>query len=372
MFQKGTKRSRLAKKKQFRRPHVDDDDDTPNPQHDTTDETDSSSTLQKILKIKKRRTLIRNLEQTKGISTVSLLQSSKTISNVPTDKSFPAEDPTNHSNINNNNNNTTDQLDMTKFGVSVHGEGGTTEDDYTNSVMGAKHKEAMEHYIRTHQTLSQPPPTPGTGSTSTTTTSSTLPTSSSSLYDPALETSFATTAASKEGDVGAGGAMLGGTGIAEVMLPMDHRLKNIQETVEAANAKEQSYHHRRREQQQQQRHSNRTTSNSLSDVGASYSHNFQLHNQDWIQKKIQDREMEKQQSDALANEHTTIDKSDANQERIGFEARRRTQHGSSSTSERPSEGSSTTKDTKSQFHQRSSDDRVWGSFVKSQKKRGRL
>ncbi|KAL7540135.1 hypothetical protein ACHAXR_009900, partial [Thalassiosira sp. AJA248-18] len=42
------------------------------------------------------------------------------------------------------------------------------------------------------------------------------------------------TAAAGEGDVGAGGAMMGGTGIAEVALPIDNRIKALKETEKAA------------------------------------------------------------------------------------------------------------------------------------------
>ena len=43
--------------------------------------------------------------------------------------------------------------------------------------------------------------------------------------------------AEKEGDVGAGGAMMGGTGIAEVALPVDERLRSLRETERAAAAR---------------------------------------------------------------------------------------------------------------------------------------
>ena len=38
----------------------------------------------------------------------------------------------------------------------------------------------------------------------------------------------------EEGDVGAGGAMMGGTGIAEATLPIDERIKALKETQRAA------------------------------------------------------------------------------------------------------------------------------------------
>jgi len=174
-------------------------------------------------------------------------------------------------------------------------------------------------------------------------------------------------------DVGAGGAMLGGTGIAEVILPVDDKIRAARETEVAAAKLEKRRalyklmhasnkdaidvevaHDQRQDEyvdlsqmlpmnfgsgpgkgrnnksnglQQQQLAPQRTrpkpplipsgaamNKNSMSDIGSSYAHNFRLHNEEWITKKKQENALQIQEVVQPENE---VDGS-----RVGFEAKR--------------------------------------------------
>mmetsp|Transcript_26685 Transcript_26685/g.31053 ORF Transcript_26685/g.31053 Transcript_26685/m.31053 type:complete len:466 (-) Transcript_26685:76-1473(-) len=200
------------------------------------------------------------------------------------------------------------------------------------------------------------------------------------LYAQLLESSSAAATATisafqsngvQEGDVGAGGAMLGGTGIAEVILSVDDRIKTAKETELAAARMIQARHHRnayssianvstQKDQNQElsqllpinfgkgpaksrkrqlestltnQNNNNDTmTSNTttfsassagsnvlsedVSNLGASYAHNFRLHNHEWISR--QKREVIAQ-SEARKKESDLDDKNDLNKQRLGFD-----------------------------------------------------
>lgn len=397
-FKKGNKRALLAKKKQFRRSKKENGDtETGNEissstgEQDEDDEDDELATFKAIQNTKKRRMLINNLENSRGIATSALLESSSDPKFIET-KNVNTKTTTNVSG--------NDRLDLAKFGSSSYGHGTVGEhgdedqEDHPHSVMGAKHKESMETYIRNKQNNLRN----SNATEHATTIASQVPVASSNVN-----------VAAKEGDVGAGGAMLGGTGIAEVILPLDHRIRNIQQTEEAARAREKKYRNRGGNATSVS-HSLSQTSNTpsnsasvssagknvlpsdVSGVGASYSHNFQLHNQDWIQRRLQEKEYEKK---SLENEHNASKSqyadSDANRERAGFDAIRKAKNasvasggkdGASETgssrnmdiaNNAPSQNSSGANSTaKPQYHQRSSDDRVWGTFVKNQRSRGRM
>lgn len=152
----------------------------------------------------------------------------------------------------------------------------------------------------------------------------------------------------QEGDVGAGGAVLGGTGIAEVILSVDDRLKNIKETEMAIAKKKQEREARLAfygrsggsgviDNSKRNGVKNIGTSSSavartkdgamtpaddMSNLGSSYSHNFRLHNSEWIEnKKIQERTRYSNESnnDNIAKESNSIQE---DKERIGFHAKR--------------------------------------------------
>lgn len=86
-----------------------------------------------------------------------------------------------------------------------------------------------------------------------------------------------------------------------------------------------------------------------------YSHNFQLHAQDWAQQK---REGEQQ-----ANQSVVVDKNidlAANHERIGFEAARRSARGKDDPADKG------WKEASNKAEKRSTDNRVWKNFMAKQ------
>jgi len=78
----------------------------------------------------------------------------------------------------------------------------------------------------------------------------------------------------RDDDKGAGGTMLGGTGIAEVILPTSIRLQNARETVEATNEKEKIGFMGKRD----------TT------VAGSFSHNFKKNSHEWYKNMVKTKE----------------------------------------------------------------------------------
>mmetsp|Transcript_23815 Transcript_23815/g.33421 ORF Transcript_23815/g.33421 Transcript_23815/m.33421 type:complete len:293 (+) Transcript_23815:168-1046(+) len=234
----------------------------------------------------------------------------------------------------------------------------------------------------------------------------------------------------QEGDVGAGGAMLAGTGIAEVALPAEERLKTAMETEEAAKARHRMRHRHHLQQTDRNTDQSPSTKNvedqmlptsfsagmgkrsknrqpsanikqtsvpslnvanavkntsvhgptmssagaevlrsDIEGVGSSYSHNFRMHSAEWASKKKEEKEAELE----LARQQQQKDEGPIeNQERMGFEAARKAIKGGSFQS------TSRTKDSRGQSdrsgksggnQQRSSDDRVWKAFVQRERKR---
>ena len=157
-------------------------------------------------------------------------------------------------------------------------------------------------------------------------------------------------AAVGEGDVGAGGAMLGGTGIAEVTLPADDRIQTIRETQEAVSSF--PAENNRSSAVPQDSLDSSSGNNHVSNVPSSYSHNFQLHTQERAQQnKQQDDKVETATAPAMEQNEGPQD------ERMGFEAARRSAKGDSAASVGTSQGK-----------KRSNDDRVWKNFVKREGK----
>jgi len=245
---------------------------------------------------------------------------------------------------------------------------------------------------------------------------------------------------SKEGDVGAGGAMMMGSGIAEVALPAAERLRTLKETEKAAMEYEKA--HRRVKPQHdggnadatddnvhdlvpmnfasgpgkrkrqdsdvvtttaaatatspnksatsQNNEQSTTTSSSaaysassaggsvqrsdVSTLGQSYSHNFQLHQQDWIAQRRDERQVE---IDTLKTQQQQAEEADdvggVSGERMGFEMARRVAKGESvrPAPARGPNGESLKNEwdrTKKGGNQRSNDDRVWKQFMKKTKR----
>jgi hypothetical protein len=206
----------------------------------------------------------------------------------------------------------------------------------------------------------------------------------------------------EDSDIGAGGAMLGGTGIAEVALPVEERIKAARETELAAAARMERRRMKKRhgdndghdnngdyvddlesqgmdnlharyesmlpmsfvagpgKQRRENRNVNVTgmqqqqqllqqqpnmlalesdsvrrdpvlgrvlNKNSMPGIGSSYSHNFRLHNDEWIRKQKQQEQQQQQQLQQEEEEKRSIfleeqsEVDDSN--RIGFQARKR-------------------------------------------------
>ena len=116
----------------------------------------------------------------------------------------------------------------------------------------------------------------------------------------------------------------------------------------------------------------------VSALGASYSHNFQLHTKEWVSRKRDERqsEIEAIQAQEQAEEAGTTEES---RKRLGFEMSRKLAKGEVSTT--PSSGSGATGGTataaagKNEWNrnhgrnQQSNDDRVWKTFMSKSRNR---
>ncbi|EJK60953.1 hypothetical protein THAOC_18625, partial [Thalassiosira oceanica] len=116
------------------------------------------------------------------------------------------------------------------------GKGAGTNDmggDDDDGILAKKHKQAMEEYIQSNLTEKKDKPAEPTKFKEASA-------DDKELYGELIrsnslnEERAAGIKNEKEGDVGAGGAVLGGTGIAEVALPVEDRLKALKETERAA------------------------------------------------------------------------------------------------------------------------------------------
>ena len=272
----------------------------------------------------------------------------------------------------------------------------------------------------------------------------------------------------EEGDVGFGGAMLSGTGIAEVVLPVDERIKNVRETERLAAAKVAARSARRREGFEYRAGpaggggnsaepaaartmlpfgfasgpgkrrkvppldegtsgiisssltkritplvSNSSASNAdisqpysassagpgvlpsdVSDLGASYAHNFRLHTREWVQKRKEERDSEievERRSKGLETDETAAAGGEGvgslSGSRLGFDAARKIAKGeapaavttvlnaaggadgSNSRSSGDKNRNEWNRGGDGSSRQRSSDDRVYRTFVAHQRNR---
>ena len=117
------------------------------------------------------------------------------------------------------------------------GKGAGTNDmggDDDDGILAKKHKQAMEEYIQSNLTENKDKPAEPKSKFKEASADD------KELYGELIrsnslnEERAAGIKSEKEGDVGAGGAVLGGTGIAEVALPVEDRLKALKETERAA------------------------------------------------------------------------------------------------------------------------------------------
>lgn len=111
--------------------------------------------------------------------------------------------------------------------------------DDEGGILAKKHKRAMEEYIQSNLQDQPTASASGNGSASAGNDEGGFKSSADmekEMYSELLGTGNKGGMSPKkeEGDVGAGGAMMGGTGIAEVSLPLDERIKAMKDTERAA------------------------------------------------------------------------------------------------------------------------------------------
>ena len=195
--------------------------------HKADDDEEDTSPAEAIRATQKRRQLIRSTVYKRGIDAASTLQATKEI--VPSSAVESAED------VQPSNDNLASRLKGTFSG----GTGRATSSD---GVLQRKHMDAMEDYIR--QNMSQEDGNSAKSTTAATTAASSSSSSKdlkSKLFEELAETAQQISRLGDVGtsigdDVGDGGEVLGGTGIAEVILPEKERLENARATEAAAMA----------------------------------------------------------------------------------------------------------------------------------------
>lgn len=469
-----------------------DTNENDNDKKEEKEEEEELGTLTAILAIERRRKL---LARSRGMDTTSLNKSKRThqnndVYNNDEDGGLDTGMPSGGGGIslfpkNDIGETTTGRLGTRTFGVGQlagsNDMGGGHSNDQNGGGGGGllerKHRLAMEEFILNNLTAEQG----GGGFSSNRSTMVSHQTSDAEkeLYAELLLSSVNNNAeregsidkkAGGEGDVGAGGAMMGGTGIAEVALPIDERLRVLKATEMAA----MEYERARKARfegggsevwgssmmsqikngmndtpsdlqkiesiaamvpmtfasgpgKRKRQNDNLTppvkddTKSSLSqastvggqgisdnyliessanigsggqysstydvrksdiaDVGASYSHNFQLHTKEWVIRKRDERQTEIDTIHAKQVEDGGPMTSES-RARVGFDMARKIARGEMTTGGSVSSGKGGVtkmnaeltnewdrKKSGTNNHQQSSDDRVWKSFMTNQRNR---
>ncbi len=262
-----------------------------------------------------------------------------------------------------------DRLDGTFASTRLGGGGGyDDDDDEDGGVLRKKHKLAMEQYISNQMKDGKTPANnKNNDDDSNSQNGKHVPKDKKDLYAQLLKSSVVSLAAGagtsnvtksdpQEGDMGAGGAMLGGTGIAEVIIPVEDKIKNIKETEMALAKKQETYRQRAKVSKTVSSAGTNVLSEDVSNLGASYAHNFRLHNSEWIEQK---KQQGKAEYEAMQKQKKSGGDNEANEQRIGFNAKR------GLVGEKG-------KDEQTQLHsgrhQKSSDDTRWRNFVRNMKR----
>lgn len=203
-------KSDMFKKKQGKKPNIrrrnNEDDGDDNPEKNNGSENDPSSTHLQIQQKKKRRMVLESLQYRKGVSATRLLQKS------PMEKLL-------------------DQQVDEKI---------SDDPNQREGVLEQKHRIAMEEYIEENL---------GTFGTNKEDVADFRSDGSAlnateKLYAQLSEAAMRLAGRSAEShpidaDVGAGGGLVAGTGLAEVVLPMEERLATLEATARAAKARKQ-------------------------------------------------------------------------------------------------------------------------------------
>ena len=177
------------------------------PQHQEDDEEGDDEDLSKIQQAKKRRQLLDSVQYKRGVNAERLTQQAQKT----TDQDAPKQQQ---------------------------------QEKKSDGVLEQKHRQAMEEYIQQQTSQTQPPTTnhPEDEQDKMTTKKQTATTAQDELFAQLAESSRRLTGqkAAVDADVGAGGALVAGTGICQVELPLEQRLKTVQETVQATHDRRQS------------------------------------------------------------------------------------------------------------------------------------
>jgi len=172
---------------------------------DNDDESNNEHSL--LSQAKKRRKLINSSQYQKGIDSQKLLTKKK-IMVKKTDDDKPQKQQQQPD--------TKDKLFKTNFSSS-------NSNGPIETVMQQKHQSAMEDFIAKRMNHNDP----------------TATNTAEDNDDGVTHSNTATT--TQDADQGAGGTMLGGTGIAEVILPVEQRLETVKKTHELLQKKHQKY-----------------------------------------------------------------------------------------------------------------------------------
>ena len=413
---------------------------------DNKEEDDEPSALTAIMTVERRRKLLGN--RNRGVDTANL--GKNTIKHTTLNNETIADDT-----IQNNNKDLDERLNKSFAGGKLAGSNDMGGDD-EDGILAKKHRLAMETYIKdnlneTKDGKGEEKERNNNNNNNTTTDAEKQMYAELLIPETTTTQSGNTPIKGSEGDVGAGGAMMGGTGIAEVALPIDERIKAMRETERVAMEYERARKARygegadgdgipevnekqppatttasdltamvpmnfasgpgKRKRQDEvgligiEDHSSSTSqtkqkttfigpgynnagssaipagsliglSVEKSDVdtlGASYSHNFQLHTKEWISRKRDERQLEIDEAEAQqAIDEGLTTTNDGTDTRVGFEMSRKIARGEVNLTASAAAASRARNknewDNKGRLHQ-SSDERAFRQFMSKSRNR---
>jgi hypothetical protein len=376
------------------------------------------TTLERILRAKKRRKLLSSLHSRRGVDAASLLTAVAVSAGDPGEANSSFSIP--ESNLGSESSGLRQRLEGA-FGT------GSGADGEEEGVLKAKHRDAMETYIRERTGHKKGGVDAGKGvggnystggaeklereaeEAEATKTRGDRSLDEDELYRQiAAEVGFAGVTEAKE-DLGSGGMMLAGTGIAEVSLPVDDRIRVARETENAAREKE-----RMRAMHQPPMAASHSTKmevipppnfstdadtvvasglhppptlppassagssvlpTDVSGLAQSYAHNFREHSHQWAADRRSERD---RQADASRRAAQSQGGTTENQTRKGFAEMRQQQHasGTSGAGGARSKTGASVPHVRGQGHGNrdrdrgsSTDDRVWKAFVSKARNR---
>mmetsp|Transcript_2005 Transcript_2005/g.2510 ORF Transcript_2005/g.2510 Transcript_2005/m.2510 type:complete len:427 (-) Transcript_2005:2-1282(-) len=390
---------------------------------------DESTTFSSLINKKRNRQIIRDLETKRGVDTAQLLKNAHSGSNtIPnptitpgTNNATQDDDPTAHNDLR-------ERLRGTFSGGTTTNDGNHDPNDTSGAgggIMGQKHRDAMEEFVRRRMTTNENPTADKkkTDERATTTTTTTTGPTADDPYAAIAEESARLLGrhephetAEAEGDVGAGGAVLGGTGLAEVILPVEER-------IEAAKLTERRVMGLQRQRAAAAASSSRGGSGAMSrpvtaaemslptsfgsgpgkrrkkdggiavkrkdaiavvstsstaasggnvklpsttNLPGSYSHNFRQHAHEYAMKR---KERDVKESSTRDTDVRRPEDDDEGENRIGFAAMRKGVLSRGEGGEERGAIMSTMEGKNKSGEKRASDDRVWSTFVKRHRER---